>query len=152
MTDNTFQLAAALLADAADFVGRMPLGISQLNDHPFGDLRLMVSHTREADASHKLALWALDQFGAAAAAEATQSTPTAVPATRIIAFRADYMMFSGLGDWTFLGSSDHHTYTLTAHIGANSWDLAIDGQHHAAYDSIDAAVDAFHHHDTESAR
>ncbi|MCZ8548748.1 hypothetical protein OOJ09_31775 [Mesorhizobium qingshengii] len=152
MTDNNFQLAAALLADAADFVGRMPLGITELKSHPFGALRLMASHTREADHSHKLILWALDRCGAAAAAEATQSTPTAVPATRILAFRADYMVFSDLGDWTFLASSDHNTYTLTAHIGANSWDLSVDGEHHAAYTSIDTAVDAIHDHATEAAR
>ncbi|WP_241473979.1 hypothetical protein [Mycolicibacterium neoaurum] len=121
MTENNFDLAAALLSDAADLIGHAPHGTHTVDDHAYGALQLVAS----ADSSRQIVLWAAKHDRVLAAVEATTDADTKQTSTRIIAFRAAGLMFAGRANHTF-AAHGRHTYILAATVGADTWQLTID--------------------------
>ncbi|MCX2715225.1 hypothetical protein [Mycolicibacterium sp. J2] len=121
MTENNFDLAAALLSDAADQIGHARLGTHTVDDHAYGALQLVAT----ADSTRQLVLWAADHDRVLAAVEATTDADTEQTSTRIIAFRAAGLMFAGRENHTFTARG-RHTYVLAATAGADTWQLTID--------------------------
>ncbi|ULN44754.1 hypothetical protein MI149_30130 (plasmid) [Mycolicibacterium crocinum] len=121
MTENNFDLAAALLSDAADLIGHAPHGTHTLDDHAYGALQLVAT----TDTTRQIVLWAADNDRVLAAVEATSDAATEQNSTRIIAFRADGLMFAGRDNHTF-AAHGRHTYVLAATVGADTWQLTID--------------------------
>jgi hypothetical protein len=120
MTENTFDLAAALLSDAADLIGHAPHGTHTIDDHAYGALQLVTN----ADSDAQIVLWAAHNDRVLAAVEAT-TTDREQPTTCIIAFRAAGLMFAGQANHTF-AAHGRHTYVLAATVGADTWQLTID--------------------------
>ena len=135
MTENNFDLAATLLADAADLVGHAPQGTTTVDDHAYAPLQLVTTHTATPGGGHTLVLWAARNDRVLAAVEATAQADTDEPATRIIAFRAAGLMFAGRANHTF-AAHGRHTYTLAATVGADTWRLTVDADLAAALDII----------------
>jgi hypothetical protein len=121
MTENNFDLAAALLSDAADLIGHAPQGTHTVDDHAYGTLQLVATD----DSTRQIVLWAADNDRVLAAVEVTTTTDTEQPTTRIIAFRAAGLMFAGRPNHTF-AAHGRHTYVLAATVGAETWQLTID--------------------------
>lgn len=121
MTENNFDLAAALLSDAADLIGHAPHGTHTVDDHAYGALQLVAT----ADRTRQIVLWAADNDRVLAAVEATTDADTEQTSTRIIAFRAAGLMFAGRAGHTF-AAHGRHTYVLAATVGADTWQLTID--------------------------
>ena len=121
MTENNFDLAAALLSDAADLIGHAPHGTHTVDDHAYGALQLVAT----ADTARQIVLWAADNDRVLAAVEATTDADTEHTSTRIIAFRAAGLMFAGQPNHTFTAHG-RHTYVLAAAAGADTWQLTID--------------------------
>lgn len=121
MTENNFDLAAALLSDAADLIDQAPYGTHTVDDHAYGALQLVAT----ADSTRRIVLWAADNDRVLAAVEATITADTEQPTTRIIAFRAAGLMLAGRANHTF-AAHGRHTYVLAANAGANTWQLTID--------------------------
>ena len=140
MTENNFDLAAALLSDAADLVGHAPQGTNTIDDHAYGPLHLVSTQTATPGGGHTLVLWAALQDRVLAAVEATTQTDTDEPATRIIAFRAAGLMFAGRANHTF-AAHGRHTYILAATVGADTWHLTIDADTAPRRTALAAALD-----------
>ncbi|AFM20143.1 hypothetical protein Mycch_5475 (plasmid) [Mycolicibacterium chubuense NBB4] len=121
MTDNNFDLAAALLSDAADLIGHAPKGTHTVDIHAYGALQLVAS----TDSTRRIVLWTADNDRVLAAVEATTDPDAEQPTTRIIAFRAAGLMFAGRADHTF-AAHGRHTYVLAANVGADTWQVTID--------------------------
>ncbi len=121
MTENNFDLAAALLSDAADLIGHAPHGTHTVDDHAYGALQLVAT----VDRTRQIVLWAADNDRVLAAVEATTDADTEQTSTRIIAFRAAGLMFAGRAGHTF-AAHGRHTYVLAATVGADTWQLTID--------------------------
>lgn len=121
MTENNFDLAAALLSDVADLIGHAPHGTHTVDDHAYGALQLVAT----ADSTRQIVLWAADNDRVLAAVEATTDADTEQTSTRIIAFRAAGLMFAGRAGHTF-AAHGRHTYVLAATVGADTWQLTID--------------------------
>ena len=136
MSKNHFELAAALMSDAADFIGHAPQGTSTIDDHAYGALELVATHTATDDGHDTLVLWLADHDRILAAVEATTHRDSD-PHTRIIAFRAADLMFAARENYTFTATG-RRTYTLAATVGADTWQLAVD--HHRA-DRAEVALD-----------
>lgn len=140
MTENNFDLAATLLADAADLVGHAPQGTTTVDDHAYGPLQLVTTHTATPGGGHTLVLWAAHNDRVLAAVEATTQADTDEPATRIIAFRAAGLMFAGRANHTF-AAHGRHTYILAATVGADTWRLTVDADTAAPRTDLAAALD-----------
>ena len=138
MTENNFDLAAALLSDAADLVGHAPQGTNTLDDHAYGPLHLVTTHTATPGGGHTLVLWAAHDDRVLAAVEATTPSDSDQPATRIIAFRAAGLMFAGRNH-TF-AAHGRHTYLLAATVGADTWQLTVDADTAAPRTDLAAAL------------
>lgn len=140
MTENNFDLAAALLADAADLVDHAPHGTHTVDDHTYGPLQLVTTHTATPGGGHTLVLWAALDDRVLAAVEATTQTDTNQAATRIIAFRAAGLMFAGRTNHTF-AAHGRHTYILAATVGADTWHLTVDADTTPPRADLAAALD-----------
>lgn len=140
MTENNFHLAAALLSDAADLIGRAPQGTHPVDEHAYGALQLVATHTTTTEGHSILVLWAAHNDRVLAAVEATTTTDREQPATRIITFRAAELMFAGRPDHIF-AAHGRHTYILTATIGADTWQLTIDADTTLTDTDTDTALD-----------
>ncbi len=127
MSENHFELAAALLSDAADLIGHASHGTTTIDDHAYGALQLVATHTATDDGHDTLVLWLADHDRILAAVEATAHHSAAHPHTRIIAFSAADLMFAARENYTFTATG-RHTYTLAATVGTDSWQLTVD--HH----------------------
>jgi hypothetical protein len=127
MSENHFLLAAALLSDAADLIGHAPQGTSAIDDHAYGALQLVATHTATDDGHDTLVLWVADHDRILAAVEATAHHGDAHPHTEIIAFRAADLMFAARENFTFTATG-RHTYTLAATVGTDTWQLTVDHQ------------------------
>ena len=151
MTENNFDLAAALLSDAADLVGHAAAGTHTVDDHAYGPLHLVSTQTATPDGGHTLVLWAALQDRVLAAVEARTHPDRDQPTTRIIAFRAAGLMFAGRANNTF-AAHGRHTYLLAATVGADTWKLTIDGDTAARRADLAAALDIIAgSHETASA-
>ena len=126
MTENNFDLAAALLSDAADLIGHAPHGTTPSTTTPTAHSQLVAT---TADSTRQIVLWAADNDRVLAAVEATTNADTEQPSTRIIAFRAAGLMFAGRTDHTF-AAHGRHTYVLAATVGADTWQLTVDADTH----------------------
>jgi hypothetical protein len=125
MTENNFDLAAALLSDAADLIGHAPQGTHTVDDHAYGALQLVATHTATTDTAPQIVLWAAHNDRVLAAVEATTAAGGQQPTTGIIAFRAAGLMFAGRANHTF-AAHGRHTYLLAATAAADTWQLTID--------------------------
>jgi hypothetical protein len=139
MSKNHFELAAALLSDAADLIGHAPQGTSTIDDHAYGALQLVATHTATDDGHDTLVLWLADRDRILAVVEATAHHGAAHPHTRIIAFRAADLMFAARENYTF-AATGRHTYTLAATVGTDTGQLTVD--HHPAAPAEVALDDA----------
>lgn len=137
MTDNHFDLAAAMLSDAADLLGHLDAGTTTIPDHAYGPLTL----TATTDGHHTLILWAADHNDRVlAAVEATRHADTGQAHPRVTVFRAAGLMFGARHNHTFTAAG-HHSYTLTADTGADTWQLSIDDDTHTLTGAdLDAAL------------
>ena len=114
MTENNFDLAAALLSDAADLIGHAPQGTHTVDDHTYGALKLVATHTATLHGASTLVLWAAHSDRVLAAVEATTATDSKHPATHIIAFRAAGVMFGVHAADLRSGVGQPFTFTATA--------------------------------------
>jgi hypothetical protein len=141
MTENNFDLAAALLSDAADLIGHAPRGTHTVDDHAYGALQLVAT----ADSTRQIVLWAADNDRVLAAVEATTDADTEQTSTRIIAFRAAGLMFASRAGHTF-AAHGRHTYVLAADVGADTWQLTIDADTTTLTDTdLDTALSLIEH-------
>ena len=70
MANHTFDLAAALADKAVEQLAERTYGITRVLFHEFGSFPLCYNHTRH-DTGHGVKMWAYDDTGLLAAAEAS---------------------------------------------------------------------------------
>ena len=135
MTEHTFDLAAALVDKAVEQLADRNYGITRVLFHEFGSFPLCYNHTRH-DTGHGVKMWAYDDTGLLAAAEASAPHVGGTPEARIVNFRAGHLTFGVLdegqpGETVFFARGAHRCYTLTAQPGSSSWVVVVIGSDHA---------------------
>ncbi len=93
MTEHSFDLAAALLDQAVERLSRRDYGITRILFHEFGDCILNANHTTH-DTGHSVKMWAYDEHGILAAAQADAPHVGGTAQARIVTFRAGHLSFS----------------------------------------------------------
>ena len=139
MTEHSFDLAAALLDQAVERLSRRDYGITRILFHEFGDCILNANHTTH-DTGHSVKMWAYDEHGILAAAQADAPHVGGTARARIVTFRAGHLTFGAqdTGEFLALGQC---AYALTPAIGSAEWDLAIgDDEHPQRFPSLDDAL------------
>jgi hypothetical protein len=122
MTEHTFDLAAALVDKAVEQLADRSYGITRVLFHEFGSFPLCYNHTRH-DTGHGVKMWAYDDTGLLAAAEASAPHVGGTPEARIVNFRAGHLTFGVLdeghpSETVFFARGAHRGYTLTAQPAA----------------------------------
>lgn len=125
MTTHTFDLAAALVDQAVDRLNNHDYGITRILFHDFGNCILNANHTRH-DTGHTVTMWAYDEHGVLAAAEAHTPRIGGTTASRIVTFRAGHLIFNLFGTAAGFFARGQSRYALTPVIGSAEWDVAID--------------------------
>ena len=139
MTEHSFDLAAALLDQAVERLDRRDYPITRILVHEFGDCILNANHTTH-DTGHTVKMWAYDEHGILAAAQADAPHVGGTARAQIVTFRAGHASFSAqdTGEFVALGEC---AYALTPAIGSAEWDLAIgDDEHPQRFPSLDEAL------------
>jgi hypothetical protein len=139
MTEHGFQLAAALLSDAADRLLDTAAGTTVIQDHAYGCVQLVATHDVGTAGGHTLVLWAAHRDRVLAAVEARTTAPESAPATRVLTFRAEHLVFTNHGDFSYAAAGVHR-YALVAHIGSSAWDLTVDDANTITCADLDAAL------------
>ncbi|MCV7034830.1 MULTISPECIES: hypothetical protein [Mycobacterium] len=144
MTEHTFDLAAALVDKAIERLAQRDYGITRILFHEFGQFPLCANHTTH-DTGHGVTMWAYDDTGLLAAAEASAPHVGGSPQGRIINFRAAHLTFGALdtetaGETVFFASGAR-AYTLTATAGHADWTVAVHGGPARRFDDLDDALD-----------
>lgn len=138
--DHEFELAFALLDEAAERIGHQQYGITRILFHNYGPILLTTVHNYDRETGHHLVLLAADDHGQMVAIEATAPDLDTDPVTRIVHVRAGDLTFHAVDTWTFRARAEH-TCTLTAEIGAEpAWTVQVDDAATTAYHHIDDAV------------
>src|SRR6476619_3942621 len=88
MANHTFDLAAALVDKAVEQLADRTYGITRVLFHEFGSFPLCYHHTRH-DTGHGVKMWAYDDTGLLAAAEASAPHVGGTPEARIVNFAQD---------------------------------------------------------------
>ncbi len=127
MTDHSFDLAAALIDKATERLASGDYGLTRILVHEFGPFPLCANHTRH-DTGHTVKMWAYDDDGLMAAAEATAPHAGGNPQARIVNFRAAHLTFGALdadtaGEISFARGA--RAYILTAATGSSEWTVQI---------------------------
>ncbi len=142
--EHNFDLAFNLLDEAAERIGHQQYGITVIDSHNHGPIRLTTEHHYTRGHGHRLVLLAADDYGLLAAIEATATDLDDEPQCRIVKVRADDTTFHavpGASPYTFRATDRGHTYTIAAHIGdAPSWTLRVDNLRPMGYDDLDEAL------------
>ncbi|MGK2868542.1 MAG: hypothetical protein ACSLFA_18250 [Mycobacterium sp.] len=141
--DHAFDLAFALLDEAAERIEHQQYGITRIVFHKHGPIQLTTVHNYTPDNGHHLVLLAADEHGQLVAIEATAPDLDTTPTARILKVRAGDLTFHATADtWTYRATGAH-TYQLTAGIGEEPmWSLAIDNSPLAlAYDDLQQVID-----------
>jgi len=143
MTEHTFDLAAALVDKAVERLATRQYGITRILFHEFGQFPLNASHFTH-DTGHIVKIWARDDFGVLAAAEASAPHVGGTPQGRIINFRAGHLIFGAIdtdtpADAGFFARGQQ-PYTLTARSGGDEWTLAVDQAAPQQFPSLNAAL------------
>jgi hypothetical protein len=138
--DHEFDLAFALLDDAAERISHQQYGITRCNDHDYGPILLTTVHNYTRETGHHLVLLAFDDHGQMVAVEATAPDLDTDPVTRIVHVRAGDVTFHAVDTWTFRATAAGHTYTLTAQPGTDTWTLTVDIQTPTAHPDLDDAI------------
>ena len=141
---HSFDLAAALLDQAIERLATRDYGLSLIESHEFGDITLNANHTRH-DTGHTVKMWAYDEQGILAAAEAEAPHVGGTPAARIVMFRVAHLTFGVLDTDTptqtvFFGRGRHRAYQLRAHTGSNAWTVSYRHRTPHRFDTLDDAL------------
>jgi hypothetical protein len=142
--DHEFDLAFALLDEAAERLGHQQYGTTRILFHDYRPIVLSTIHHYTREDGHHLVLLAADDYGLLAAVEATAPDLDTEPVTRIVKIRAAELTFHGIpGTWSYRTRHAGHSYTLTAGVGDEPmWTLTIGDQEPAGYDALDDAIAA----------
>lgn len=141
--DHEFDLAFALLDEAAERIQHQQYGITRIVFHNHGPILLTTVHEYTPEQGHHLVLLATDDYGQIAALEATAPDLNTEPSTRILKVRAGDLTFHQVpGTWSYRADGAH-TYTLTAGVGDEPmWTLTVDDAPLAlAYEDLQEAID-----------
>ena len=144
MTEHTFDLAAALVDQAIERLDSRDYGITRILFHDFGQFPLNANHTHH-DTGHTVKMWAYDDEGLIAAAEANAPHIGGTPQGRIVNFRAGHLIF-GVIDTDTAGETEFFArgargYTLTATIGTPEWAVGIADEHLQDFADLHSALD-----------
>ena len=124
MTTHTFDLAAALVDQAVDRLNNHDYGITRILFQDFANCILNANRTRN-DTGHTVTMWAYDEHGVLAAAEA-HAPHSGSTASRIVTFRAGQLIFNRVDTSAGFFARGQSRYALTPIIGSAEWDVAID--------------------------
>lgn len=138
--DHEFDLAFALLDEAAERIGHQQYGITRIPFHAYGPILLTTVHNYTRETGHHLVLLAADDHGQMVAIEATAPDLDTDPVTRIVHVRAGEHTFHAVDTWSFRTTVEGHTYTLTAQPGTDTWTLTVDIAQPTAHPDIDDAI------------
>jgi hypothetical protein len=141
---HTFDVAAALVDQAIDRLASREYGISIIAFHEFGDIALNANHTRH-DTGHTVKMWAYDDHGIVAAAEASAPHVGGTPEARIVNFRAAHLIFGVIDtdspiETVFFARGRRGTYQLDAHVGSSAWTLSVDDEQPQRFETLDDAL------------
>jgi hypothetical protein len=141
---HTFDVAAALLDQAIERLATRDYGITRILWHEFGECVLNANHTRH-DTGHTVKMWAYDEHGVLAAAEASAPHVGGTPQGRIVNFRAAHLTFGVIDtdsplDTVFFARGRRGAYQLDAHPGSSAWTLSLGDEQPRRFDTLDDAV------------
>ena len=143
MTEHSFDLAAALVDTAIERLATREYGITRILFHEFGQFPLSASHFAH-DTGHTVKIWARDDFGLLAAAEASAPHVGGIPQGRIINFRPGHLIFGAIDTdtpaETCFFARGQQPYTLTARSGSAEWAIAVDNGAPQQFPSLQAAL------------
>jgi hypothetical protein len=141
MTTHTFDLAAALVDQAVDRLNNHDYGITRILFHDFGNCIFNANHTRH-DTGHTVQMWAYDEHGVLAAAEAHAPHIGVTTGSRIVTFRAGHLTFNTYDTPAGFFARGQTGYALTPVMGSAEWDLAIgDDDHPQRFATLDDALE-----------
>lgn len=144
MTTHSFDVAAALVDQAIERLATREYGITRILFHEFGDTVLNANHTAH-DTGHTVKMWAYDDHGILAAAEASAPHVGGTPEARIVTFRAGHLTFGVIDtpnpvETTFFARGHRGVYALHAHIGSSAWTLDVDDHDPQRFTTLDEAL------------